>query len=290
MNTPMLLTREAVMERCEKLPSFPATAAEILAALDDPHGDLRVLVGAIVRDPLITARVLSAANAAPARRRSQSKVSDIYTATSLVGISWVRQIALMSSLGSFIREMGSQRIPISFWSHSVAVGVCCEELAMDCAEPVPTETALVAGLLHDIGQLWVHRFYPALYQSCRQQAIDQSVAEDEMEQRYFGVDHAMIGAWMAQSWELPNAVVAAIGGHHRPVSSPQSNLVSLVHVAQVLCNALDLGGRAENRVTHVSEAAVRQLGLVWNDDIRSLFGQMEARSRHAHAFFAQSSR
>jgi putative nucleotidyltransferase with HDIG domain len=287
MNTPIVLTREAVMERCDQLPSFPATVAEILATLDDPEGNLRVLVRAINHDPLISARVLSVANMASVRGRRESEVSDIYTATSLVGMGRVRQIALVSSLGTFIGDLSLKGVPTSFWQHSVAVGVCCEELAIDSIAPVSTDTALVAGLLHDIGQLWLYSFYPSLYQSCRLPTDGQSMPVYEMERQNFGVDHATIGAWMAESWELPSAVVAAIAGHHWPVTSPYFNLVSLVHIGEVLCNALDLTGRAENSVTRVSEAAMRQLGLEWNDDIRSLFGRMEARSRHANTFFLQ---
>ncbi len=60
----------------------------------------------------------------------------------------------------------------------------------------------------------------------------------------------------------------------------------LVHVAEVLSNALDLTGCAENRVVTLSAAACRTLGITWNESILPLFGRIEARSSHANAFFA----
>ena len=95
-----------------------------------------------------------------------------------------------------------------------------------------------------------------------------------------------MGAWLAEHWELPPGIVAAIRGHHAPDAALDSTLVPLVHVAEVLCNALDLGNRAENRVTYISSAACKQLELVWDENIRSLFGRIEARSRHANTFFS----
>ena len=283
---PVLLTREEVIAHSQSLPSFPRFVTAILAALDDPDGSLAVLADCVIRDPVITARVLSAANTASARTRGRAEVADIYTATSLIGMSRVREITLISSLGTFVNGLAVEGMPSTFWQHCVAVGVCCEELAQHITLPVSSDAALIAGLLHDIGQLWFHSFNPLAYRACWQQALTQSIAMDVLEREQFGIDHATLGAWLAEHWALPGSIVAAIGGHHVPDAALNLPLVPLVHVAEVLSNALDLTGREENRVNHLSSAACQQLGLVWDERIRPLFGRMEARSRHANAFFS----
>ena len=123
---------------------------------------------------------------------------------------------------------------------------------------------------------------------CQHQAIEHNRGVDAFERERFGEDHCTIGAWLAKHWGLPGAVVAAIAGHHRPEESLDITLVPLIHVAEVLSNALDLGRCAENRVTTISSNACDKLGLVFNDDIRPLFGRIEARSRHANQFFMTS--
>lgn len=281
-----LLTRDEVIAHSQALPSFPRFVTDILATLDDPDGSLAVLAGCVVRDPIITARVLSAANTASARTRGRAEVTDIYTATSLIGMSRVREITLISRLGTFVNGLAVDGMPSTFWQHCVAVGVCCEELAQHITAPVSSDAALIAGLLHDIGQLWLYSFQPLAYRACWQQALTQSVSMDVLEREQFGVDHATIGAWLAEHWALPASIVAAIGGHHAPEAALHVPLVPLVHVAEVLSNALDLTGREENRVNHLSAAACQQLGLVWDERIRPLLGRVEARSRHATAVFA----
>jgi putative nucleotidyltransferase with HDIG domain len=284
------LTPELVIQGSVSLPGFPAIITSILAALDDPDGDFDLLVQAIRRDPITSARVLSVANIAALRGTRDGAVCDIPLAVALVGIDRIRQITLISSLGTFVAGTGRSGMPASFWQHSVTVGVCSEELAEYTSAPVSPAVALVAGLLHDVGQLWLFNFNPQLAQACWREAAAGAIGVVELERTYFGVDHCVIGAWLAESWHLPSDVVAAIGGHHQPAAALDITLVPLIHVAEVLSHALDLTGNAENRVTHLSSAACERLGLDWGEDIRILFGRIEARSSQANAFFATSTR
>jgi len=284
--TALALTRDEVIARSAALPSFPRFITDILAALDDPEASLTLLAACVIRDPIITARVLSVANMVSMRSRSMSEVTDIYTAISLIGMSAVRKITLTSCIGAFVAGVAAPGLPATFWQHCVSVGVCCEELTLHTAVPVSTDAALIAGLLHDIGQIWLYSFNPDLYTSSWQLALTHARGINDVEREHFGVDHSMIGAWLANHWELPANIEAAIAGHHYPDDNLAIPLGPLVHVAEVLSNALDLGQRDENRVTFLSSAACQQLELDWDASIRPLFGRIEARSRHADTFFA----
>jgi len=283
-----MITREEVIERSSKLPSLPSIVAEILATLDDPDSNLKVLVDHIAHDPVIAARVLSRANAASSRTRRLSAISDIYTATTMIGMGSVREMALISSVGGFSDSLFPACTASAFWAHSVAVGVCSEELALHTAGPVSADAALIAGLLHDIGQLWLFRFKEDDFRTAWSQALHHRIGIEKVEREQFGVDHSTIGFWLAEHWLLPHGIGAAIRHHHAPKAAMSEALVPLVHVAEVLSNALDLTGRDENRVTTISATACQKLGLVWDASARPLFGRMEARSRHAGAFFQQA--
>ena len=281
-----LLERQQVIERSDALVSFPRTVSEILATIDDPDGNMKVLVGCINHDPIIAARVLSVANRAAARARRDADVTDIYTATSLIGMTRVREITLISSLKNFAGSMFSDERGARLWQHSVAAGVCCEEIALHVASPISVDASLIAGLLHDVGQFWFHAVEPKDFHACRLEAAARNVGIEQVEREHFGVDHSTVGAWLAEHWELPADICAAIAGHHAPDSVTGSLLVPLVHVAEVLNSALELTGGDGNRVSYVSSAACRKLGLVWNEDSQSLFGRIESRAQHANAFFS----
>lgn len=279
------LTRAEVLSQTAGLPAFPAVVNKILSSLDDPEANLNVLADLIGYDPLITARVLSFANRAADRTRNIASVNDIYTATSLIGMGHVREIVLVSSLGQFVNDKAMGQLPSAYWWHSVAVAVCAQELALHIKTPVVSDLALIAGLLHDVGQLWLYRFYPAAFEQARAFSVDKNIGIDAAEREIFGIDHGEIGAWLAEYWGLPSGIATAIRYHHQPDAALDDLIVPVVSIAEVLANALDLAGRSKNRVTQISSAACKALGLVFDADIQSLFGRIEARSKYANALF-----
>lgn len=284
MNPPSI-TRDAVISHSAGLPGFPHIIGKILATIDDPEANLNALTDHIALDPIVTASVLSLANKASLRTRHLASVRDIYTAASLIGMGRVREIALVSSIGDFVNKLAPAGISPSYWRHSVAVGICSQELALHIDAPTSIDNALIAGLLHDVGQLWLYRFYPEACRTTWHHALSHAIGIEAAERESFGVDHSTIGTWLAEHWKLPANIMSAIAHHHVPDTALDDVLVPLVHVAEVLSNALDLTGRDENRVTSISPAACARLGIVWDERIRPLFGRMEARSRHANALF-----
>ena len=279
------VTQELVIEKAAELPGFPRVITEIIATLDDPEANLNVLSQLIKLDPVIAARVLSLANTAASRTRHLADIRDIYTATSLIGMGRVRQMAMISSCADYFDKIAPANMTSMFWQHSVAVGICGEEIALHVDKPVSASTSLIAGLLHDVGQLWLYRFSPEAFRAAWSQALSHAGGIEEAEHEQFGADHSVIGAWLAEYWQLPPSIVAAIRFHHACDAALDQPIVPVIHVAEVLSNALDLTGRKENHVNHISAAACRSLGITWNDDIRTLFGRIDARSRHANAFF-----
>ncbi len=295
-----MLTRELVLARSKALPAFPRVIAEIMATIDDPDANLKLLVRHIEHDPVVAGRVMALANTAAASRGREGGVRDIYTATSMVGLARIRELAVIASFIGFARDIAPAAMA-SYWQHSVAVGVCAEELARYASVPVSTSSALIGGLMHDIGQLWLCRFEPAAIAGSSGEALARKVGIEVVERERFGVDHAAIGAWLAQGWSLPENIVAAIAAHHAlagdsgategagaaaGVAKMADNpLLAVIHMAETLSNALDLAGREENRVSRVSASACQLLGLSWGEEIRPLLGRVEGRARHAGVFF-----
>lgn len=279
------LTRQAVIDFSLNMPSFPKVVSEIIATVDDPDGSLNALVHSINHDPLIAARVLAAANNASARVRRSEVISDTFAATALVGMSRVREIALVSCVNGFLQLLGDDPSYRQLWLHSMAVGVAAQEIAVYTERDVSVESALIAGLLHNIGQYWFYAYDAKAYRNCMQAALAEAVPLQAMERLHFGTDHAMVGAWLLGHWELPANICDAVNNHRAPDAHIGNLLVPLVHVAEVVSDALDLADSQVSRVSHVSAPACRALGLIWDAEVHALFGRIKARSRHANAFF-----
>ncbi|MCE1241412.1 MAG: HDOD domain-containing protein [Azonexaceae bacterium] len=276
------LSEREIIERAGLLPAFPSVVNELLQTLDDENATIGALIQLVGRDPVITARVLSIANAAVMGSRIQRDLRDMQVAVSLIGLARVREIVLGVSLAEFSHE---SRMSHYFWEHSLAVGVAAQELAR--IAHVSPDYALVCGLLHDIGQLWMARFHPLEFQMVRMviNAGDEGCDIQEAERAYFGVDHCFIGGVLARAWKLPEAVVAAIE-HHHDEHPPGEKLVAVTHVAEALTNALDLTRQEEARVRYLSQTACTLIGVDWTQDLNYLFGRIEARARYLGKTFA----
>ncbi|MDP3439223.1 MAG: HDOD domain-containing protein [Azonexus sp.] len=277
---PLRLTKTEVIERTALLPAFPRVIRGVLDSLDDENASTSGLVHLLQQDPVIAGRVIALASSAAVSMRPGAAVHGLAGATSMIGLAKVREIVLNVGVAEFARD---SQMSSCFWEHSAAVGVAAQELARN--SHLSLDYALIAGLLHDIGQLWIARFYPLEFKAVHELVAAGEISIIKAEQSYFGADHCWIGSVIAEHWGLPAAVVAAINFHHQPEEGLSETLVSVVHVAEVLSNALDLTQRRDNQVAYLSAPACEVLGLDWDSDMNFLFAKIEARTEHACAVF-----
>lgn len=273
------LNKTEIAEKAKLLPAFPAVVSRILETIDDDNSSLGELVEYIEHDPVITGRVVALANSLSLQGRHTVKMGDVYTATSLIGMSRLREVVVGLSMAEFAR---AAKIETRFWEHSVSVAICAQELAESVG--VSTDFAFVAGLLHDMGQLWLSRFYPAEFKAASALAEKAGQTIVEAETRMFGTDHCRVGYLIGELWGLPPTVLDAILHHHHPDAEHSDKLVSITHVAEVIANALSLGGLS-GQVAYLSPAACHKLHLNFTGDLQHLFGRMEARAEYACSIF-----
>jgi HD-like signal output (HDOD) protein len=101
--------------------------------------------------------------------------------------------------------------------------------------------------------------FPDEFEEALRLAASESVPLHEAEAQVFGLTHAELGRHVAQKWNFPDEIVAAIGDHHGPgARGDWSALPAVVHVADVLARRAGLGlGR---RQPELDDGALELLG------------------------------
>ncbi|MCC6442774.1 MAG: HDOD domain-containing protein [Armatimonadetes bacterium] len=94
----------------------------------------------------------------------------------------------------------------------------------------------MAGLLHNIGELFLIFFFSGPMQEVRSVQRQQSIPDYEAEQVILGAPHTLVGQWIALHWNLPPVFDAAIEQHHRPDPDDDYFPAAAVHAAGILCN------------------------------------------------------
>lgn len=213
---PIELLRESLIARivsAEDLPELPETAFRIMQLSQNPNADPDVVARAIMSSPTLSARVLRYVNSP--YYGLLREVTSIHQAVVILGLDTIRDLVVgLSMVDLFL----SQR-PVRFNQrrfNDLAVQTAVVSSLVAPQVDLAPEEAFIAGLLHDIGSLLLGRYHPEILQQILNAKRDTGESIVEIEQRVAGLDHTVIGHWLASQWELPQVYRVAIRHHHEP--------------------------------------------------------------------------
>jgi HD-like signal output (HDOD) protein len=242
------------------LGSYSGVIAEIETVLNCPDSNLADLGDVIEKDPDLTGRLLKLGNSAffgfPNRLETVSE------AISLIGIQQAKDLILVSNVVEIFDGISAEVVSMeSFWKHCIACGVGARCLAIVRQMP-KAEKFFVAGLLHDLGRLVLFSQAPKTAQRIFELYHGSRIRLWEAERQVLGFDHAAIGGELMASWQYPANLVHAVAYHHQPTSGGVYQLESaLVHVADYLAHAMQMGNSGEHYVPPMNLKAWERLSL-----------------------------
>ncbi len=249
--------------RLDALPSLPTIVTQLLEVIDDPLASALDVAHILREDPPLTARVLRLANSALYAART--RVMSVPQAVLRVGMLEIRNVVVSLSLIKAMSRFGRRLNYRSFWHHSLTVALATETLARLVPGPDVDDDdgAFAAGLLHDIGRLVLDQFYPQAYDEAARVAEADTLSLVVAERRVLEMNHAEIGAHLAQRWQLPEPITRAIRFHHEPESAPPSRhrLPALIQLAERVCAANDLGDALEREPAIDLTVALAAMGV-----------------------------
>lgn len=184
------------------LPSFPDIAMKVRQALADENVSPDKVVRVVSSEPALAARLLQIANSA-ALNFSGHAVTDLRTAVARLGFNMVRSAAIafaMSQLKKVDALRGLEEPLDQLWRRSAAVAAMSHVVARRFTRVNP-DTALLAGLLHGIGELYIltrAKQHPDLFAN---PAAYQTVVRDW---------HSSIAKALLENWEMAEEVIVAV--------------------------------------------------------------------------------
>jgi putative nucleotidyltransferase with HDIG domain len=132
----------------------------------------------------------------------------------MIGMEEVRKVAAsMAVIGSFSHF----RVKIDwelFWLHSLLVAYLTERLANAYREVTGKE--YLAGLLHDIGKLFLEHYFAQEFELVIMRAIYSKTGMHEAENQLLDITHAEVGSLLCEKWLLNREIIRAVRFHHEP--------------------------------------------------------------------------
>ena len=234
---------------CQNLPSLPGVAMRVLELAQDRNVSSQEVAATIQSDPALTTKVLRTVNSA--FYGLTTPCPSIKRATSLLGMNSVKAIVLGFSLVESTNKAGLERSfdMLAYWRRAVytAAGARTIAMALKTCDP---EEAFVGALVQDIGVLAFAATLKGEYDTVLASVGPDHDQHAAGELAQLTVDHAQMGAMLAQRWRLPPQIVECIRWHHdAPRCSP-------AHAA--LVNCVSAGGLAAAVLNDTSDK--RRLG------------------------------
>ncbi|MDH5427110.1 MAG: HDOD domain-containing protein [Nitrospirota bacterium] len=228
---PQILQR---IKNCKTLPAIPALPLQVLQMCRDDKASAQKVGEVISKDPSFVAKLLNVANSS-FYGGSRHKVTTVTHAVTLLGMNSIATLAFCFSLYRDLRKKGGGAFDHThFWHRCILASLAAKILAKR-VRVINEEEIFLAGLLQDLGVLVMSEAfgneYGALYQKANQ---DHHVLES-LEQGRWKTDHCEIGAWLAETWELPEVLREAVRGSHNPALASTEDESSRL---MILCVAL----------------------------------------------------
>ncbi len=195
------------------IPSFPVAVINLLGKLRNPEICINELAAELEHDPGLHIRVLKTVNSSAFGL--SRKVSNIKHAVNLLGRGRLESLVLSVTVKNNLttNQKASWLDMQNFWKAASRQAAVARILAT-ALHPNTQSDVFTIGLLQNmaipvLANREGDRYY-TLYQ--RWQSGEMDLAEQE--QQLFGIDHATLGAQMAEHWGFPESLIEGIGEHH----------------------------------------------------------------------------
>ena len=211
-----------------ELPSFPDVAIRVRRVLADEDVSAKDVVRVVGSEPALAARMMQMANSA-ALGYIGRPLADLRAAITRIGFNLVRSAAISFAMSQLRRTEELKPLGPSLqahWERSSLVAAFSHVIARRFTN-VNADTALLAGLLHGVGKLYIMTRaikHPALF-------ADQ-IAFNQIERDW----HASIAKALLESWGIPEDIVNAVEGHEdidREIEGPP-DLTDVLTVGSLL--------------------------------------------------------
>lgn len=218
--------RYALCTQPIELPVFNPVALDLLHMLAEPYTDIFDIVRTINEDQALAAQVLRLANSPSYMGRN--KCETVKSASIRLGARQITNLAMAASHAS----LHVSENPIvnnamqDLWLHSHACALGCKSVALITGQQNLADQAYMAGLLHDIGKLYLLKALERIVQNGELTiTLDRELLRD-----VFSEMHVDFGCRLMDHWNLPDVYRTIVAEHHAEPYDSGNLLLSIVRM------------------------------------------------------------
>jgi putative nucleotidyltransferase with HDIG domain len=251
-----------VLDANHTLLTLPQVMSEIIRLASDINSSISKMVQVIEKDPTLTTRILKIANS-PLYGMNK-EISTVKRAVQMIGTREITTLALSTSVYGLLKGLSGAIDKTGFWRHSLEVAIAARLIAEKVGFKKSDES-FVSGLLHDIGLLIIEKALPEQFDRIWKRA-EQVGGLLELEHETWETNHAHVGRYLLERWNLPDSICEPIGRHHSVFIANDDNkeLIpsQIIRLAHIISRFSFSGETESNSDSQVNLEIIRKnLGL-----------------------------
>jgi HD-like signal output (HDOD) protein len=237
-----------------QLPIFDGTGARVQEILSGDDFEVAEIEELISSDPALTTGVLRMANSSVFG--GLEKVAGVHQAIVRLGARQVANLVLMIGVKKQvqIQDPGLHQLVSELWRHSVSAAVGAEWLARRLKRADLASEAFVAGLLHDVGKLFLLRVVDDIQATDKKFRPEHSLVFEMLDSW-----HTSHGKTLIEKWNLPDDYGRVVALHHADEYEDDDTLLLLVRLVDATCHRLGIGLNADTSIDPAASAEAHLL-------------------------------
>ena len=220
-----------------ELPVFHPIAIKLQQLLETPDFVITEVIELANEDQSLAGQILKVANSPVYVGRVRTET--IKDAVIRLGAKQVSNLAMVASqAGLHVSDNPLiNRFMQSLWLHSHACAFGCRHLARLAGYAQYEDQAYMAGLLHDVGKLYLLKALERL----NSKGVAQAALEEELLMTIFDELHVEQGVRLMQHWNLPKLYCDAVANHHNANFDSSDTVLTILRLVNTACKVKGIG-------------------------------------------------
>lgn len=231
-----VIIRDALAKAAHELPPLPNVLMRVLQLTQDNSSSTVAEIEKLIRsDQAISSKLLRVVNSSYFGLSGQ--VSSVSQAVMILGYQQVRNLVLsvsmmaqFSSISEEAKDAQSRCWEVAFGTASAAQ-LIAKKKRFDVRD---AELAFVAGLLQNLGSLFMLSAAPQAYLSVLEETENTKAWLFDVENVRLSTNHAEVGKFLMVKWKLPEDLILTVGRHEGPFAGDPIPGLYAVHAGEHL--------------------------------------------------------
>jgi HD-like signal output (HDOD) protein len=249
------IIHERVSTETLQLPVFHHVALKLMHTLAKEDYSIAQVVQIITEDQALSSHVLRMANSA--FFGGLSKITTIRDAIVRLGARQVTQIVTVVTQSQQYRSQDKTMATYmqTLWKHALGCALGTKWFAEKTGYKELAQEGLLAGLLHDIGQLFVLKVLEDVQASDPRMTLSKPVLVEVLQHM-----HVEQGTMLMQHWHIPDLYGEIVRQHHAETYDTNNTLLLMVRLVDMACKKVGIGLHHDPAIVLTTTAEAQVLG------------------------------